>query len=87
MRVKTSPRFEIALVLVRFDHVVSVIVKANHCVMRPTAKLGVADCISDCVWLTVPEPTQWERIGDEIKAVMIFPYRATANSNSACSRP
>jgi len=26
-----SPRFEIARVLVRFDHVASIIVNANHC--------------------------------------------------------
>jgi hypothetical protein len=30
----TSPLFEIALVLVRFDHVARAIVKANHSVMR-----------------------------------------------------
>jgi hypothetical protein len=30
MRVETSPLFEIALVLVRFDHVASFIVTVNH---------------------------------------------------------
>jgi hypothetical protein len=30
MRGKTSPLFEIALVLVRFDHVASVIINADH---------------------------------------------------------
>jgi hypothetical protein len=30
MRAKTSPLLEIARVLVRFDHVASVIVNANH---------------------------------------------------------
>jgi hypothetical protein len=33
MRVKTSPLFELALVLVRFDHVASRIVNANHGIM------------------------------------------------------
>jgi len=32
----------------------------------------VADCIVDCVWLAVPQPTEWQRIGDQIDAVMIF---------------
>jgi hypothetical protein len=33
MRVKNSPLFEIARVLVRFDHVASVIVNANDGIM------------------------------------------------------
>ena len=33
IRVKTSPLFEIACVLVRFDHVASLIVNANHALM------------------------------------------------------
>jgi hypothetical protein len=34
LRVKTLPLFEIALVLVRFDHVASLIVNANHSIMN-----------------------------------------------------
>jgi hypothetical protein len=34
MRVTTSPLFEIALVLVRFDHVASVIINANHSIVH-----------------------------------------------------
>jgi len=31
-------------------------------------------CVADCVIRrVVPQPTEWERIGDEIKAAMIFP--------------
>jgi hypothetical protein len=30
---------------------------------RPV-KLRVADCVADCVWLAVPQPTEWQRIGD-----------------------
>jgi len=37
-RLSRSPLFEIALVLVRFDHVVSVIVNANHRVPCTTAE-------------------------------------------------
>jgi hypothetical protein len=33
---------------------------------------GVADCIADCVWLAVPQPTEWQRIGNQIDAAMIF---------------
>jgi hypothetical protein len=40
MRAKTSPFFEIAPVLVRFDHVASFIVNANHSVVRSAAKLS-----------------------------------------------
>ena len=29
--------------------------------------LCVADCIRDCVWLTVPQPTEGQRIGDQIE--------------------
>jgi hypothetical protein len=34
-RVKTSPLFELAHVFVRFNHVASLIVNANHTIMRP----------------------------------------------------
>jgi hypothetical protein len=33
MRVKTSPFFELARVLVHFDHIASIIVSANHSIM------------------------------------------------------
>jgi hypothetical protein len=42
-----SPLFEVARVLVRFNHVASFIVNANHSVMRPVAKLCVVDCAAD----------------------------------------
>ena len=35
-----SPLFKLALVLVRFDHVASFILNANHGIMRATAMLG-----------------------------------------------
>src|SRR5207245_6766313 len=40
MRTNSSPRFEIAGVLVRFDHVASFIVNANHGVPIRLAKLA-----------------------------------------------
>jgi hypothetical protein len=42
-----SPLFEIARFLVRFNHVASLIVNANHGVMRSTAKLRVTDCVQN----------------------------------------
>src|SRR5213076_410145 len=47
----TAARSELALVLVRIKHVASLIVTANHSIMRTTAKLGVVDCIADRVRL------------------------------------
>jgi hypothetical protein len=64
--------FEIAFVFVRFDHVASVIVNANHGIMRPAVEFGVVDCIAEFVWLVIPQPTKWQRIGDKIKAASIF---------------
>jgi hypothetical protein len=39
----SSPLFEIAFVLVRFDHVASLIVNANHSVMRAAVELCVGN--------------------------------------------
>jgi hypothetical protein len=35
-------------------------------------KLCVADCVTDCVRLAVPQATEWQRIGNQIDAAMIF---------------
>jgi hypothetical protein len=34
--------------------------------------LRVADCVADCVWPVVPQPTEWERIGNKIDTATIF---------------
>ena len=34
--------------------------------------LRVSDCITDRVWLAIPQPTEWQRIGNQINAAMIF---------------
>jgi len=59
-----SPFFEIARVLVRLDHVASVIVNANQGVMCPAEEFRLADCIADCVWLAIPEPPEWQGVID-----------------------
>jgi hypothetical protein len=55
---------KIAFVVVHFDHIASFIVNANHSIARAAAKLGVIDCVADCIRLAIPQPTEWQRIGD-----------------------
>jgi hypothetical protein len=55
---ETSPRLELALVLVRFDRVARFIINAYRSVMWTTEKLRVADCVVDCVWFAVPQATE-----------------------------
>jgi hypothetical protein len=58
MRTNRSPLFEIARVLVCFDHTASRIVNADHGITRGAAKLPVSGCVAGCVWLTVPKATK-----------------------------
>jgi hypothetical protein len=30
----------------------------------------VVDCAADCVWFTVPQAAEWQRIGNQIDAAM-----------------
>src|SRR5262249_18701344 len=60
LNAQRSPLPEIALGLVRFDHVASGIVNANHSVMCAAAVHCLADCI---IWRIIPQPTEWQRIG------------------------
>ena len=34
--------------------------------------LRLADCVLDRVWLAVPQATEWQHIGNQIDAAMIF---------------
>jgi hypothetical protein len=45
---------------------------ANHSIVRTAAKLGVTNCVANRVRLTVPQPTEWERIQNQIDAEAIF---------------
>jgi hypothetical protein len=67
-----SQLFEIARVLVRVDHITSLIAHSNHGMMWAAEKLGVADCVRDWIRLTVPQTTEGERIGNQIGAAFIF---------------
>ena len=40
--------------------------------MWATAKLYRVDCVADCASFSVPQPGEWERIGNQIDAAMIF---------------
>ena len=44
-----SPLFEIARVLVPFDHLARLVVNANHSIMRTAEKLGLADCFAHSI--------------------------------------
>src|SRR5438309_875243 len=67
----TSRLFEIARVLVRLDHVASFTVNANHSIMRAAEKLSVVDRVADCIRLAIPQPTEWQHIGDQIDAALV----------------
>jgi hypothetical protein len=69
---KASPLLELACVLMGFDHIARFIVNANHSSMSAAEKLCVANCVADRVWLAVPKPTEWQRVGNQINASMIF---------------
>jgi hypothetical protein len=71
---KTLPFFEIARVLARHNHVASRIVNANQSIMRSAAVHRVADCV---IRLGVPQPTEWQRIGNQIDATMVFRGRTS----------
>jgi hypothetical protein len=60
---------ELARVLVRFDHVASSIANANDGVMLAAVRLCISDCVRN---FGVPQPTEWQRIGDQIDAATIL---------------
>jgi len=55
--------------LVRLDHVASVIVNADHCIGCAAEVHRVADCM---IRRVVPQPTEWQGIGNQIDAAMIL---------------
>jgi len=60
-RAKTLRFFEIALVLVRFDHITRLIVNVNHGIMRPAAVLRVIDCRARVL---IPQSTKRQCVTD-----------------------
>ena len=70
---KFESRFsKLARVFVCFNHVASGILNANHSIMRAAIELCVVNCVADCVWVTVPQATEWQRIGNQNDAALIF---------------
>ena len=64
--------FEIARVLVCFDHVARCIVNANHGVVRAAELLCISDCVYRGVRSVIPEPTERQRIGNQIDTAFVF---------------
>ncbi len=48
----------------RFNHVACFIEYANHSIVRAAVKLGVTDCMADCIWLAIPEATEQQRVAN-----------------------
>ena len=59
---KNLPLFEIDGVLVRLDHVACFIVNANQGIVLMAAMFGVSDCVRNRILITIPEPTERQRI-------------------------
>jgi hypothetical protein len=73
-------------VLVRLDHVASLIVNANHGIVWLASMFRVPDCVADSVRLAIPQPTEWQRVADQINAAMIFAPDADDIDNQAIHR-
>jgi hypothetical protein len=58
------PLFELARVLVRLDHIASVIVNANHGIVWAAVEFRVVDCVPDCIRFAVLKATEWQHLGD-----------------------
>ena len=56
---------------VRSDYVARFIVNANHSVVRTAAMFRVVNGVGDRIRLTVPQPTKWQRAGNQIDSAMI----------------
>jgi hypothetical protein len=58
-RRKLLPLFEIARLLVRFDHIAGFIINVNHGIMWAAEKLGVPDRVRGGFRPIIPKPTDW----------------------------
>ena len=41
--------------------------------------LRVVNCVADCIRLAVPHATEWQRIGNQIDAALIFAWADFVN--------
>ena len=74
---------ELARVLVCLDHVASRIVNANYAIMGAAAVLRVIDCRARVL---IPQPTEWQRIRNQIDAALIFARANFVNVHFSLSR-
>jgi len=61
-----------ARLLVRLDHSARCIENTNHGIMRTAVKACVANCIVGRTRLSLPQATEWQHIGNQIKAAPIL---------------
>jgi len=47
-------------------------VNADHGILRPAVVFRASDYIADCIWFAVPQPTEWQHIGNQINTAVIF---------------
>ena len=55
--------------------------------MCATKKLRVANCILDCIRLAIPQPTEWQHIGNQINAALIFARADFVNAQGMHDAP
>jgi hypothetical protein len=70
--------FELARMLVSSNHVICIIVNANHSAMGAAAVLRVIDCRARVL---IPQSPERKRIGNQIDAAMIFARADFVNSS------
>jgi len=46
--------------------------------------LGISDCVRDGIRLAIPQPTEWQRIGNEIDTAFIFARADFVNVHHNC---
>jgi hypothetical protein len=59
-------------VLVHFNRAASIIVNANYSIMRSAVMRRLSDGIAGSVRFAVREPTEWQRIGNQIDSPFVF---------------
>ena len=67
----------------RFDLIASIVVNTNHGTIRSAVMAGVSDRIAGSVWSVIPQPTERQRIGNQIDAAFVFAWPDFVNGQWA----
>ena len=51
--------------------------------MQAAEMLRVSDCVGDGVRIAIPQPTEWQRIGNEIEAYLLADLAQVISVNCA----